>query len=79
MYIRLTKHALERLRERGISFKEIMECVRNPDKLFKDKFGNNIAQRRKGKYVLRVIFRRENRENIIIITAYLSSKLKKYL
>jgi len=79
MYIRFTKHALERLRERGISLKEIMECIKNPDKLFKDKYGNNIAQRRKEKYVLRVIFRKENEESILLITAYLSSKLKKYL
>ena len=36
MKIILTNHVRERMRERGISEKEIMECVQYPDEIFKE-------------------------------------------
>jgi len=42
----------------------------------KDEYENFLKQEKTNGYILRVIFRREN-ENIVVITAYKSSKIKK--
>jgi len=76
--IRLTKHALERIKSRNISFVEIREAVMRPDVTFKDKYGNTIAQKQSNDKILRVVYRKKEND-IIIITAYKTSKIRKYL
>lgn len=77
MSIKFTKHALERMKIRNLSKEEILEIIKNPDSIVKDAYGNNIAQKLKSDFFIRVFFRRNNGD-IIIITMYKTSKLKKY-
>ena len=75
--IKFTRHAMERISERNIKIDDVINCLISPDKVLTDKFGNKIAQKKKDNYLLRVIFRKNNDE-ILVITAYITSKLKKY-
>ena len=56
MPIKFTRHALERMKVRGITKEEIIEAINNPDKKTKDNLGNFIAQKAKKKYLLRVFY-----------------------
>ena len=77
MPIKFTKHALERMRIRGITKEEIIDTINNPEKELNDSFGNVIAHKVKKKYLLRVFY--YNKENSkIVITAYKTSKIDKY-
>lgn len=78
MQIKFTRHALERIKKRKIAIKEIKACIKQPNNIVKDKYSNFIAQKKVNNYLLRVFFRRENAK-IIVITAYKTSKLSKYL
>jgi len=78
MPIKFTKHALERMKIRGITREEIIEIINNPDKLTQDNHGNFIAQKAKKKYLLRVFYYTQENSNIVI-TAYKTSKMDKYL
>ena len=78
MPIRFTKHALERMRIRGITKEEIIDVINNPDKELNDSLGNFIVHKLKKKYLLRVFY--YNLEGSkIVITAYKTSKIDKYL
>jgi len=55
MPIKFTKHALERLNSRGLSRKLIIDIMNNHDSLQKDKFGNFIAQKKKGAYLYYIV------------------------
>jgi len=78
MPIIYTKHALIRMKSRNISHFEIEETINEFNQNSKDDFGNIIAQKIIGKYLIRVIYRIEN-QNTVIITAYRTSKVGKYL
>lgn len=78
MLIKFTKHALERMRIRSITKEEIIDTINNPDKETNDSFGNIIVQKVEKKYLLRVFYYIEKNSKIII-TAYKTSKLDKYL
>ena len=78
MPIKLTKHALERMRLRNISKEEIIDAIENPDKILNDSFGNKIAHKVKKKYILRVFYYIEG-ESKLVLTAYKTSKFDKYL
>ena len=77
MLIKFTKHALERMRARGITKEEIINAITNPDKEINDSYGNIIAHKIKKKYFLRVFYRIEE-DSKVVITAYKTSKIDKY-
>jgi len=78
MPINFTKHALERIRIRNITKEEIFDTINNPDKETNDSFGNIIVQKVEKNYLLRVFYYIEKNSKIVI-TAYKTSKLDKYL
>ena len=77
MPISFTKHALERMRIRGITKEEIIDTINNPKKELNDSFGNVIAHKVKKKYLLRVFYNIKE-DSKIVITAYKTSKIDKY-
>ncbi|KKL68950.1 hypothetical protein LCGC14_2119860 [marine sediment metagenome] len=77
MLIKFTKHALERMKIRGITKEEIVDTINNPEKEVNDSFGNIIAHKVKKKYLLRVFYYNEENSKIVI-TAYKTSKIDKY-
>ena len=76
MKIRYTLHAIERMRQRGISREKVEICLNNPNKIIKDKESKCI--KKLNNKALIVVFRTEA-DVIIVITAYCTSKLHKYL
>ena len=66
------------MKSRQISHFEIEEAINEFNQNLKDDFGNIIAQKIIGKYLIRVICRIEN-QNTVMITAYRTSKTSKYL
>ena len=77
MLIKFTKHALERMKIRGITKEEIVDTINNPEKEVNDSFGNIIAHKVKKKYLLRVFYYNEENSKRVI-TAYKTSKIDKY-
>ncbi|MEM1575723.1 MAG: DUF4258 domain-containing protein [Nitrososphaerota archaeon] len=79
MKIIYTVHALKRIRirERNLSKDIIKECIENPLKLISE---NNIKRviRKMNNKLFVVIYKIEN-EKFIVITAYIISKIEKYL
>ncbi len=77
MRIIYSLHALERMRQRGIDKKLVSLCIQNPDK---DEVLEGVRRciKRIDNKVIIVVYRRED-DKFIVITAYLSSKLNKYL
>jgi DNA topoisomerase IA len=78
MLIKFTKHALERMKIRSITKEEIIDAINNPEKEINDSFGNIIAHKMKKKYLLRVFYYIKE-DSKIIITAYKTSKMDKYI
>ncbi|MHA1522656.1 MAG: DUF4258 domain-containing protein [Promethearchaeota archaeon] len=78
MPIIYTKHALSRMKIRNISSLQVEQTVNEANQINLDNFGNNIAQKQYGSYLIRVIFKVENK-NKLIITAYRTSKIERYL
>jgi len=73
--IRYTLHALERIHQRGIAKELVEECIRNPDR------DENLEYRcikKLNDIVLLVIYRKDN-DSVIILTAFKSTKIHKYL
>ena len=77
MLIKFTKHALERMRIRGITKEEVIDAITNPEKEINDSHGNIITHKVKKKYLLRVFYYIEE-DSKIVITAYKTSKIDKY-
>ena len=78
MRIIFTQHSLSQMKIRNISMENVIECLRNPDRELTDDYNNIIAQKINSSILLRVVYRKEN-EDKIVITAYITSKLKKYI
>ncbi len=76
MKIRYTLHAIERMRQRGIGREEVEVCLNNPDKIIEGKEFKCV--KKLDDKALIVIYRIEV-DIIIVITAYYTSKLHKYL
>ncbi len=78
MNIRYTLHALERMCQRGIERGLVEECLRKPDK--EECLSSNVYKcvKRINEKVIVVIYKQED-NTIVIITAYISSKIHKYL
>ena len=77
-----SKHARYQLKERNISEREIRKSIENPDKILKQspqRFRLIKEIKRAGRsYILIVIFEQKNSFKEII-TAFITSKVKKYL
>jgi len=69
-----TKHALRKLKQRGISRSTVIRAVFSPEKLILDG-GKYLSYRRFGRLYLKVIFKRMGR-SIIIITQHFVEKIK---
>jgi len=72
-----TLHALERIKTRCINRSEIVLCITNPDKVDRLDGITRAIKKRDGE-VLLVFYRLEN-SDMVVITAYRSSKRHKYL
>ncbi|MHA1344336.1 MAG: DUF4258 domain-containing protein [Promethearchaeota archaeon] len=78
MPIKFTKHALERIKSRSINITEIIDTLKNPDKLIVDKSGINIAQKKVKNQLLRVFYNEEKKTKKVI-TAYKVSNYNRYI
>ncbi len=70
-----TKHALERMKQRAITKDEIIHVLTNSKERMKDILGHSIAQLDGNGKILRIFFV-EREQDIIVITAYKTSKEK---
>ncbi len=69
MEIVFTEHAKERLSQRDIKEKDIIQTLKNPDRILKSFGGRKIAQKKfKGK-ILEVVFK-EEKDRLVVITNY---------
>lgn len=77
----ITPHAIAELKRRGISREDIMEAVLNPEQTQPGYGGRKVCQRRmrveNKAYLLRVIVEVQAQDSVVV-TAYRTSKLKKY-
>jgi hypothetical protein len=72
-----TIHALKRLRERKFSKNTIKECIENPLKIISEDNIKRVIKKLNDKLLI-VVYKIEN-ETFIVITAYTTSKVEKYL
>jgi len=70
-----TKHALDRMKQRAITKDEIIHVLTNSKERMKDILGHSIAQLDSNGIILRIFFV-EREQDIIVITAYKTSKEK---
>ena len=77
MNIIYTLHVLERIRQRGIDKELVRLYIQNPYREEENR-GIHKCIKRINNMVIIATYRKEN-NNTIVITAYLSSKLHKYL
>ncbi len=66
------------MRIRDITKEEIIDVIVNPDKKLNDSSGNIIVHKLKKNYLLRVFYYNEEGSNVVI-TAYKTSKIDKYI
>ncbi|BES82194.1 DUF4258 domain-containing protein [Pyrodictium abyssi] len=76
MKIRCTFHAIERMRQRGIKREEVEDCLDDPDRILEVE-ELKCVKRLNGK-VLVVVYRKDA-DAVVVITAFRSSKLHRYL
>jgi len=72
------QNAVDRLKERGISPEAVEETIGNPDYLDFGDEKRRVAQKLIGGKLLRVIYEDE-KDAIVVISAYSTSKIQKYL
>ena len=77
MKIVFSLHALERMRQRGISRKSVVLCIQNPDKSEELEGVYRCVKKINNKVII-AVYRQEN-DKSIVVTAYISSKLHKHL
>jgi hypothetical protein len=66
----LTKHAKDRMKERGILKKDIEKVLLNPDRIYRENH-RIIASKRINKEILEVVYVVENNKKIILTCYYL--------
>ena len=71
-----TVHAAARMKQREISVQEVEQCLEDPDKTIKDDIVK--AVRKLNNKLLAVVYKTLNSEKLVI-TAYKTSKMQKYL
>ena len=73
--------ARRKMNRRGIPEAWIGDAIRNPDQVVEGHGNRSVAQRRRRirrrEMLLRVVFE-ETREKYVVITAYLTSDIKRY-
>ena len=74
--VQFTNHAEEKLSERDIDKEIVTTIIRNPDERLLGRDDTIIAQKEVGGKMLRVVFR-EEQNDYIVITAYFTEK-KRY-
>lgn len=76
-----SKHAIERIRSRGISYSEIRIAINNPDSIIKKTdcktIYHKIILENQSEILLRVFMNTCKNPNLVI-TAYKTSKIDKY-
>lgn len=77
MKIHYTLHALERMRQRGIEKSLVEQCLDKPDK-DEEVEGIHRCVKKINEKVLVVIYKCTG-DTLIVITAYITSKVYKYL
>jgi len=77
LYIRYSVHALERMRQRGIGRNLVELCIANPDR-YESLDDLHRCVKKLDEKVLVIIYKRVY-EEILIVTAYISTKVRKYL
>ena len=78
----LTKHAQNRLKERGISNKLLKETLQKPTKISYDREGKILFKKsyiKEGRNRLLLAVAEINKDKLRIITVIDTSKIKKYL
>jgi hypothetical protein len=75
--IRFTLHALERMRQRGIGKELVEECIRNPDRDEELEHASRCVKKLNNE-ILVVIYRKHS-NSTMIITAFKSTKIHKYI
>jgi len=70
-------HALERLRDRKISKELVIQTLNEPDSVDTGYLGRKISQKILNGKLIRVIYE-ETEDEILVITAYITSKVEKY-
>ncbi len=82
--VRFTEHLFEQVKRRKISVELLEKVVTNPDQKFVDKDDgerkicqSKIVDKNKRQKLLRVIIE-ETEKEIVVITAYITSKVEKY-
>ena len=70
MHFIYTKHTKIRIEQRKLLRDEIEETIIGPDKTFASFWGRKIAQKEFQGKILEVVYKEENFNVIIIITAY---------
>lgn len=74
-----TRHALERMKQRGITESEIQALLSDVSSTDSPNGqGNRVVQKHSNKHVLRVHFRETNGDRLVV-TAYRTSKKEKYV
>ncbi len=69
-----TQHALLKLRQRNIKKILVVKALKNPDKIFQSYNNRIIALKKFRKIYLKVIFRKESKD-IIVITQHWVEKI----
>lgn len=77
MKLTFSQHALQRLRERGLSRKEVIHAVRRPDKIGRKGSTWVAAKLRRNNHVLIIVY--TETDSLHIITVIDTSKVDKYL
>ncbi|MHA1974233.1 MAG: DUF4258 domain-containing protein [Candidatus Hodarchaeales archaeon] len=82
MKIHFTEHAMERINSRNISADQIRDAIAQPDEQYSNSLGRVIHKLlinddSKEECLLRVFYKEDN-DSITIISAYKTSKIKKY-
>jgi hypothetical protein len=79
MTIKLTKHAKTKIGQRNIKKDDIRKVVLNPDLIEPDKYDENLTHfiAKIGDRFLRIIGRFEDKENLLIISAFFDRRLKR--
>ena len=75
MRVVFSKHSLLKLGQRNISEQKVMGAIRNPDYVFPSYGDRKVAYKKFGKLYLKVIFKRE-KGNILIITQHWDEAFK---
>jgi len=72
------KHALDRMEMRGLTEELIIDILNKPDSICLNNESRKIAQRFIDGKLIRIVYEEEP-EKIIVVTAYKTSKINKYI